>query len=398
MGCVVGDHERRLVLGVAVGLAPDPVDRAVAGGRGQPAAGVGRYAVTGPPLDGRQQRLAGRLLGDVDVAEAADQRGDDAAVLLAVDPLDRSGGVGRVHPRGQAGSAWKGRTSTLPWQAFDASVAHCEGGVEVGQLEDPEAADPLLGLGERAVGDDRLGAGVVDGGRDVDRLETAAEHPDAGVHHLLVDRVHGLEDRLHRPPGRTRGSSTVPCTASRYWVISVSSNVAGRPGWLPSSSPRTAARDTTPLESSRPRSTMEPTYPYLSNTVLGTAGPPGARGVLPRAARLGLPRRGPRGRRHLGRHQAARWRHRTVVPARGRSTSRRSGPPRAAPSRCSCTSTSAWTTSSRGREGRVARGEPGRTAAPGRRPRHGRPGGPPVLPFRSGRIVTAAQANSVSEP
>ena len=96
VGCVVGHHECRLVLGVAVGLAADPVDRAVARGRGQPAAGVGRYAVAGPALDGGQQRLAGRLLGDVDVAEAAGQRGDDPAVLLAVDPLDRGRGVRRA--------------------------------------------------------------------------------------------------------------------------------------------------------------------------------------------------------------------------------------------------------------------------------------------------------------
>ena len=166
VGCVVGDHEGRLVLGVAVGLAADPVDGPVAGGRGQPAAGVGRYAVDRPLLDGGQERLAGRLLGDVDVAEAADQRGDDPAVLLAVDPLDR-GRADRVESirTVTAGSAWNGRTSTLPAQAFEPSVGPLQRGVEVGQLDDPEAAELLLGLGERAVGDDRLGAGVVDGGR-----------------------------------------------------------------------------------------------------------------------------------------------------------------------------------------------------------------------------------------
>ncbi len=89
VGCVVVQHQCRLVLGVAARLAPDPVDGPVAGRRGQPAARVGRYAVDRPPLQGDQQGVGGRLLGEVDVAEAADQRGDHAAVLLAVDPLDR---------------------------------------------------------------------------------------------------------------------------------------------------------------------------------------------------------------------------------------------------------------------------------------------------------------------
>ena len=94
--CVVGDHQGRLVLGVAVGLAADLVDGAVAGRRGQPAAGVGRDAVDGPLLDRGEERLGGRVLGDVDAAEATDERGDDPAVLLAVDPLDRLLRVHRV--------------------------------------------------------------------------------------------------------------------------------------------------------------------------------------------------------------------------------------------------------------------------------------------------------------
>ena len=42
-----------------------------------------------PALEGDDECLAGRLLGDVDVTEAAHQRGDDPAVLLTEDPLDR---------------------------------------------------------------------------------------------------------------------------------------------------------------------------------------------------------------------------------------------------------------------------------------------------------------------
>src|SRR3954464_4941798 len=81
------------MLGVALLLAAEPVDGAVPRGGGEPAAGVGRYAGLRPLLQCDHERLARRLLGDVDVAEAADERGDQAAVLLAEDPLDgrRSG-------------------------------------------------------------------------------------------------------------------------------------------------------------------------------------------------------------------------------------------------------------------------------------------------------------------
>src|SRR5207237_10679883 len=80
--------EGGLVLGVAVLLAADPSDRAVARGGGEPAAGVRRYAGLRPLLERGDERLARRLLGDVDVTEAADERGDQPAVLLAEDPLD----------------------------------------------------------------------------------------------------------------------------------------------------------------------------------------------------------------------------------------------------------------------------------------------------------------------
>src|SRR5205085_12324142 len=80
--------EGRLVLRLAPLLAADPVDRAVARGGREPAAGVGRYAGLRPLLQRGHERLTRRLLCDVDVTEAADERGDQAAVLLAEDPLD----------------------------------------------------------------------------------------------------------------------------------------------------------------------------------------------------------------------------------------------------------------------------------------------------------------------
>src|SRR6185503_9153208 len=55
---------------------------------GEPAAGVGWYAGLRPLLQRDDQRLSRRVLCDVDVTEAADERGDQAAVLLAEDPFD----------------------------------------------------------------------------------------------------------------------------------------------------------------------------------------------------------------------------------------------------------------------------------------------------------------------
>ena len=206
VGAVVSDHECRLVLGVAVGLAADPVDRAVAGGRGEPAAGVGRYAVPGPPLDRGEERLAGRLLGDVDVAEAADQRGDDPAVLLAVDPLDRGRGIRRVHPAVRPPEARAGRAGPRPCPRRPSRPRSPTAGRRRGPGSSRIQKPPIHSLDSAngpsvTIGSAPVLSTVVD---DLDRLEAPAEHPDAGVLHLLVDAVHGLEDRLHRPPCRTR--------------------------------------------------------------------------------------------------------------------------------------------------------------------------------------------------
>jgi len=88
VGRVIVVHEGRLVLGVAQLLPADPVDRAVARGGGEPAAGVERYAGFRPLLQRGHERLARRLLREVDVTEAADEPGDQAAVLLAEDPFN----------------------------------------------------------------------------------------------------------------------------------------------------------------------------------------------------------------------------------------------------------------------------------------------------------------------
>jgi hypothetical protein len=49
---------------------------------------TGRHAVAGPALGGDRERLLGSFLGEVKVAEEADQAGEDAPPLVAEDLLE----------------------------------------------------------------------------------------------------------------------------------------------------------------------------------------------------------------------------------------------------------------------------------------------------------------------
>ena len=112
-------------------LAAQAVDGTVAGGRGDPAARVGRQAVARPLAQGDGERLLHRVLGDVDVTEGADQGSHRPAGFLAEDPADpgRAGpgcGAGSEHCRQAPGSSWNGRTSIgAPMMAlvFDAQAS-----------------------------------------------------------------------------------------------------------------------------------------------------------------------------------------------------------------------------------------------------------------------------------
>src|SRR5205085_963729 len=137
--------EGRLVLRLAPLLAADPVDRAVARGGGEPAAGVGRYAGLRPLLQCGLERLARRLLGDVDVTEAADERGDQAAVLLAEDPLDGRRSVlhRSVFPRAGSGQAAERTDLDLAPARLGPLGRELERHVEVGRVDDPETSNDL---------------------------------------------------------------------------------------------------------------------------------------------------------------------------------------------------------------------------------------------------------------
>ena len=109
---VIGARPRRHVRGegrhplAEADEAPDAVDGPAAGGGQQPRLHGVRDAVLGPRLQGQQEGVGGRLLGDVDVASHAQRAREHAAPVEAV---GRRRGRRRVrHP---AAKSQIGRTS-----------------------------------------------------------------------------------------------------------------------------------------------------------------------------------------------------------------------------------------------------------------------------------------------
>src|SRR5207249_6872741 len=74
---------------LSAGLAAQAVDGTIAGGGRDPATRVGWEAVACPRAQGDGERLLDCVLGEVDVAEGADQGGYRSAGLLAEDLADR---------------------------------------------------------------------------------------------------------------------------------------------------------------------------------------------------------------------------------------------------------------------------------------------------------------------
>jgi hypothetical protein len=64
-------------------IAADAIDRPVARRRHQPDAGVRRDPVARPAFGGDREGLLRGFLGEVEVAEEADERSEDAPPLLA---------------------------------------------------------------------------------------------------------------------------------------------------------------------------------------------------------------------------------------------------------------------------------------------------------------------------
>ena len=73
----------------------EPIDRPVASSGRDPGARVVGHTMTRPALEGDDERLLDRLLGEVEVAEDADERRDRPARFLAEQAVDDSVGVRR---------------------------------------------------------------------------------------------------------------------------------------------------------------------------------------------------------------------------------------------------------------------------------------------------------------
>ena len=99
-------------------LAADPVDGAVARRRHEPAGRVVRRPVARPALERRRERVLERVLGEVEVAEDADQGCQDARALVPEDLLES------FYAATSASRMTTGRTSMWPMRADGIFAAH----------------------------------------------------------------------------------------------------------------------------------------------------------------------------------------------------------------------------------------------------------------------------------
>ena len=87
---ILGDLPELQLAKLAIQRAPaaDQVDRAVSCGRDQPGPGVRRGSVTRPALRRDGEGLLSGLLGEVEVAEEADEGREHTTPLLTEGPLE----------------------------------------------------------------------------------------------------------------------------------------------------------------------------------------------------------------------------------------------------------------------------------------------------------------------
>ena len=157
-------------------LAAQPVDRAVARRGDDPAGRARRQPALGPAPHRLGERVLDRLLGDVDVAEDADQDGHRAAVLLAEDTLDVH--VSRVRRTGGPRSAASMASAILPAHASAASRSGASMIVKPPTCSLPSANGPSVSSVSPSWW--RTTVAVLA------RVQAAGEHPHAGGLHLLV--------------------------------------------------------------------------------------------------------------------------------------------------------------------------------------------------------------------
>jgi hypothetical protein len=76
-------------LGGEYTVTAEPIDCLVAPGRDQPGPGVGGHAVALPALSGHDEGFLADFLGEIEIAEEADQRRQDTPPLFVEDLLDQ---------------------------------------------------------------------------------------------------------------------------------------------------------------------------------------------------------------------------------------------------------------------------------------------------------------------
>jgi hypothetical protein len=70
-------------------FAADVVDRAVSRGRDQPRTRIRRRSIPWPAFGGDREGVLNGLLGEIEIAEKADQMSEDTSPLLTEDTLDQ---------------------------------------------------------------------------------------------------------------------------------------------------------------------------------------------------------------------------------------------------------------------------------------------------------------------
>ena len=118
------------------------------------ARGIGGHAIARPLLERRGEGVVQRLLGEIEVAEQADQGREDAARLGAVDSVDH---LARVDSHWLCCCTSSDRSRIGPdldgpkTQWWDAR-GELQGLVQIACLEQDEAGELLFGLRKRSIG------------------------------------------------------------------------------------------------------------------------------------------------------------------------------------------------------------------------------------------------------
>ena len=205
-----------LVLARMQRLLAQAIEGAVLRRAHQPGARVVRHAVLRPVLERGDERVLGQLLGQADVAHHSRDAGDHLGLLDPPDRIDRAvrrlegghrcGCVGGGRRHGSAAQAQQGptwRTSTVHHSRRRALGGQGQRLVQGGDVDQEEAADHLLGLGERPVEDPRLAVAhlqpraLLEPGERFDAAQEATLLQGLGeAEHAVVDELARLDPAL----------------------------------------------------------------------------------------------------------------------------------------------------------------------------------------------------------